>query len=96
MARSIGKIQEEKMTTVYLDKRAEEEQAREEIEAIEREEAKQRAMEALATIATTFTNPLVFMLLWNWLVPGIFGLVTIGYLQSFGLYWMSRILFSRK
>ena len=96
MARSIGKSQEEKMTTVYLDKRAEEEQAREEIEAIEREEAKQKAMEALATIATTFTNPLVFMLLWNWLVPGIFGLVTIGYLQSFGLYWMSRILFSRK
>ena len=96
MARAIGKSQEEKMTTVYLDKRAEEEQAKEEIEAIEREEAKQKAMEALVSIVTTFTNPLVFMLLWNWLVPGIFGLVTIGYLQSFGLYWMSRILFSRK
>jgi len=38
-------------------------------------------------------GPLAFMLLWNWIMPGLFGLATIGYLKSFGLLLMSRILF---
>ena len=44
-------------------------------------------------VVNTFLNPVVIMLLWNWLMPGLFGLATIGYLKAFGLYIMSRILF---
>ncbi len=35
----------------------------------------------------------VMMWLWNWLVPSIFGLTTIGYLQALGLLVLARILF---
>ena len=84
------------MTTVYLDKRAEEEQAKEEVEALEKEKVRQESLKALTSIVTMFVDPLIIMLLWNWLVPGLFGLATIGYLKAFGLYLMSRILFHRK
>ena len=43
--------------------------------------------------ASLFISPIVLMLLWNWLIPGLFGLATIGYLQAFGLHAMARILF---
>jgi len=33
------------------------------------------------------------MLLWNWLMPTIFGLTTITYWQSFGLLWLTTLLF---
>lgn len=35
---------------------------------------------------------LAVMLLWNWLMPAIFGLITINYLQALGLIILSRIL----
>ena len=35
------------------------------------------------------------MLLWNWLLPGIFGLVTIGYFKALGLYFLARFLLTR-
>ena len=34
----------------------------------------------------------VTMQLWNWLMPAIFGLRTISYLQAFGLLLLSKIL----
>ncbi len=34
-------------------------------------------------------------LLWNWLMPDLFGLRTISYLQSIGLLLLSRILLGR-
>lgn len=36
---------------------------------------------------------LPLMLLWNWLMPEIFGLKTITWLQAFGLSMMAGILF---
>jgi len=96
MAKSSGAKEKEKMTTVYLDKRAEEEQAKEEVEELEKAKAKAEAMKAVASLVTMVVDPLILMLLWNWLVPGLFGLATIGYLKAFGLYLMSRILFHRK
>jgi MFS family permease len=33
------------------------------------------------------------MYLWNWLMPAIFGLGTITYIQAFGLVVLSKILF---
>jgi len=38
-----------------------------------------------------FGGPL--MLLWNWLMPGIFGLPQIGFWQAFGLQSMAGLLF---
>jgi len=35
---------------------------------------------------------LVVMALWNWLVPSLFGLQAIGFLQALGLLALSRIL----
>ena len=32
-------------------------------------------------------------LLWNWLMPKLFGLGKIGLLEAFGVCWLSRILF---
>jgi hypothetical protein len=34
-------------------------------------------------------------LLWNWLMPGIFGLKNITYLQAVGLFLLARLLFGR-
>lgn len=33
------------------------------------------------------------MYLWNWLMPAIFGLKTITFLQALGLFLLSKILF---
>ncbi len=35
----------------------------------------------------------VVMWLWNWLMPALFGLNTIGYLQALGLFVLAKILF---
>ena len=35
----------------------------------------------------------VTMLLWNWLMPGLFGLKMIGFAQALGLVILSKILF---
>ena len=85
--------------TIYFDKRSEEESAK--IAAAEEEEAqkqkiKQENLEKSAKVLSVFVKPLVLMLLWNWLMPGIFGLATIGYLKAFGLCLMSRILFGKE
>ncbi len=90
---------EARKMTIYFDKRAEEESAK--IAAAEEEEAqkqkiKQENLEKSAKVLSVFVKPLVLMLLWNWLMPGIFGLATIGYLKAFGLCLMSRILFGKE
>jgi len=36
---------------------------------------------------------LVVMALWNWLMPALFGIKTVGYWQALGLVLLSRILF---
>ena len=85
------------MTTVYLDRRAEEQQAEEEtaaaLAAAEQEAKREASAKILAEVGGFFIKPAIIMLLWNWLMPGIFGLVTIGYLKALGLYVISRILF---
>lgn len=34
------------------------------------------------------------MLLWNWLMPSIFGLTTLNFWQAIGLFVLSKLLFS--
>ena len=78
--------------TVYTFKKDVEEL---EEEQLEEQKKKEEAAYALGKVIAFFTKPAILMLLWNWLVPGIFGLATIGYLKAFGLYLMSRILFDK-
>lgn len=35
----------------------------------------------------------VIMLLWNWLMPALFGLGTINYWQGFGILFLAKLLF---
>ena len=44
---------------------------------------------ALRTLIAT----VLLLILWNWLMPLIFGLITINFWQAFGLYVLSRLLF---
>lgn len=50
---------------------------------------------AVGAMIGVFVKPLMLMLLWNWLMPGLFGLATIGYLKAFALWMISRILFDK-
>ena len=85
--------------TIYFDKRAFQ-QKEEEIQLSEEEAEikKQREEGAAAIVAVMifFGKPLIIMLLWNMLIPGIFGLSTIGYLKSLGLYVLARIIIDKE
>ncbi len=48
---------------------------------------------AAIVIAALLVFGLATMLLWNWLMPEVFGLRTIGYWQAVGLLILGRILF---
>lgn len=43
--------------------------------------------------ALAFLFGIVVMYLWNWLMPGLFGLPTIGFWQAFGLVLLAKLLF---
>lgn len=47
----------------------------------------------LIAIAVFSMMGFVLMGLWNWLMPMLFGLKTIGYWQAVGLFILSKILF---
>ncbi|MBN1759139.1 MAG: hypothetical protein JW863_12515 [Chitinispirillaceae bacterium] len=55
-------------------------------------------MVAIAGVVFATVFALMFgclvMLLWNWLIPSLFGLKTISYWQAFGVTILSKILFS--
>lgn len=44
-------------------------------------------------LAITALAAFPIMLLWNWLMPLLFGLVQINFLEAFGISLLSRILF---
>ena len=45
----------------------------------------------IAILALIFSLPIMW--LWNWIMPAIFGLVKITWLQAFGLSVLSGFLF---
>jgi hypothetical protein len=47
-------------------------------------------------IVNIIVMPLIFMLLWDFVVPPIFGLKTISYLQSIAVIIMTNIIFKNK
>ena len=82
--------------TVYFDKRAFAEKEREQEEELEIKKRKEEGAAAIIAVIAFFGKPLLVMLLWNLLIPGIFGLSTIGYLKAFGLYILARIIIDKE
>jgi hypothetical protein len=79
------------MSTVIFDPRKKKEEEVEE----EGGSVPQTPRELLVVTLTVATIPLIFMILWNWLIPSIFGLATIGYFKSAGLLAMSYMIFKK-
>tara|TARA_R100000005_G_scaffold91214_1_gene63318 strand:+ start:246 stop:479 length:234 start_codon:yes stop_codon:yes gene_type:complete len=76
--------------TIYLNKPAEEVEEKE-----EEENPKSSLWYVGFAIGVVVALPLTTMLLWNWLMPAIFGLPSIGFFKSMGLLALSYILFKR-
>jgi|TARA_B100001093_G_scaffold496452_1_gene542088 hypothetical protein len=94
-----SKERQEKVT-IYFDKRAIEEQKKED-EEVKQEELDKKAeqeanvekgKEVVNAIGNLFLSPLALMLVWNACIPGLFGLATLGYWSAMGLYVIFRIL----
>tara|TARA_R100000458_G_C8059940_1_gene103346 strand:- start:171 stop:494 length:324 start_codon:yes stop_codon:yes gene_type:complete len=94
-----SKERQEKVT-IYFDKRALEQQKKED-EEIKQEELDKKAeheknvetgKQAVNAVGNLFLSPLVLMLVWNACIPGLFGLATLGYWSAMGLYVIFRIL----
>jgi hypothetical protein len=49
---------------------------------------------AVAIVIVAIVSAIV-MLLWNWLMPGLFGLPSITYWQALGLLLLCKLLFGR-
>lgn len=85
--------------TVYFDQRAHAQKEQEEVEALsaelEAEKNRQLGVKAVTTLISTIVKPALLMLLWNWLMPGIFGLAAIGYFKALGLYVLARIFIDK-
>jgi len=88
--------EKENQMTIYFDKRAFEEQEKEEQQELEEQEKKEAAIKATATFFAFFVKPAIIMLLWNWLLPGIFGIATIGYFKALGLYLLARLFIDKE
>jgi hypothetical protein len=52
-----------------------------------------RSIVALWALAAIAVAGVAVMLLWNWLLPDIFGLPTLNFWQALGLFALARILF---
>jgi len=61
----------------------------------EKKGAKHVAWGIAFVLAFLFAFGLVVRLLWNWLMPELFGLKTITYFQAVGLLLLSRLLLGR-
>ena len=55
----------------------------------------QQNVEAVGAIVNFFAKPAILWGTWNLVIPSLFGLPPIGYLQSLGLYVISRIFFDK-
>ena len=94
-----SKERQEKVT-IYFDKRALEQQKKEDEEIkqeeldkkAEKERNEEKGKEVVNAIGNLFLSPLVLMLVWNACIPGLFGLATLGYWSAMGLYVVFRIL----
>lgn len=82
--------------TVYFNQRAHDEQEKEERLAEEKKQQQEEAVRAVGRAVSFFVKPVILMLLWNWLMPGLFGLATINYLKAFALWMIARLIFDKE
>jgi len=47
----------------------------------------------IGAVIVLLALPLILMLIWNAVIPGMFGLPTLGYWSAMGLYLVCIILF---
>ena len=47
----------------------------------------------IGAVIVLLAIPLMIMLIWNAVIPGIFGLPTLGYWSAMGLYLVCSLLF---
>tara|TARA_R100001198_G_C5125047_1_gene145947 strand:- start:101 stop:277 length:177 start_codon:yes stop_codon:yes gene_type:complete len=47
----------------------------------------------IGAVVILLAFPLILMLIWNAVIPGIFGLPTLGYWSAMGLYIVCSLLF---
>ena len=72
--------------SIFLDKTREEKNKRQ-------KQKDEEAYKAASNLLGVFVKPVILMLLWNWLMPGLFGFVTLNYIKAFALCLITRILF---
>ncbi len=83
--------------TVYIDPRRKVEAPTELTpEELEKKRNEELGMKVVQTFATLTLSPLVVMLIWNWVIPTLFGLPTLTYFTALGLYLLCKILFTNK
>ena len=89
---------EEKAVTVYLAPRKKaqptEEVAEMTPEEIEKKRNEEMGMKVVQAAANLAIAPLCVKIIWNWVVPGVFGIATLTYLEAVGLYCLCKILFT--
>lgn len=51
---------------------------------------------AVLLVVASMLTSLPMMWLWNWLIPNIFGLTTLTWLQAWGMTFLCGILFKGK
>ena len=91
-----SKREEKNEVTIYFDKRAHEEQEEERLAEEKKQKEQEEAVKAVGRAVSFLVKPVILMLLWNWLMPGLFGLQTIGYLKAFALHVIARIIIDKE
>ena len=61
-------------------------------EMTEEEKNYELGKQIVTALANLFVSPVILFLVWNAVMPGLFGVGTLGYWSAMGLYIISRIL----
>jgi|TARA_Y100001970_G_scaffold267541_1_gene357690 hypothetical protein len=78
--------------TVYFDPRK---PKKDPSEMTEEEKNYELGKQIVTAIANLFISPAILFLVWNAVMPGLFGVGTLGYWSAMGLYIISRILLKK-
>lgn len=62
---------------------------------VEETEKQKLIAETLSELFLIFLRPLIIMLVWNAVMPAVFGLPTVGYFMAWGLRILAKNLFGR-
>ena len=84
--------------TVYIDPRRKVETPSNEMtpEELEKKKNEELGLNVVQTFANLTVSPLLIMWIWNWIIPGLFGLPTLTYFTALGLYVLCKILFGNQ